>query len=268
MITARTRPFALLGNPVSHSLSPLMHNAAFRAAGLDAVYLAVPCAESDLPGMIRSLVAAGGGGNVTIPHKGAAAAMGHGDARVARLGAANLFCSAEGAIRLANTDVDGLLSLLDAIGAPEAASWLVLGTGGTARAVVGAAAERGARVAVRSREHDRARRFTEWMATLGVADADPEACQVAINCTPLGLRPGDPAPIELDTHPVVAWVVDCTYRAEGPTALVRDAWDRGLAVADGRELLLAQGVAGWRHWFPGVQPPVEVMRAALEGRMG
>lgn len=268
MITARTRPFALLGNPVAHSLSPLMHNAAFRAAGLDAVYLAIACAENDLPGMIRSLMAAGGGGNVTIPHKGAAAAMGHGDPRVARLGAANLFCTEAGAIRLANTDVDGVLAVLDALGAPAGASWLVLGTGGTARAVAGAAAERGARVAVRSRDRDRARGFTEWMATLGVAPADPDACQVAINCTPLGLGADDPAPIELDVYPVVAWVVDCTYRASAVTRLVREAEARGLAVADGRELLLAQGVAGWRHWFPGVQPPVEVMRAALEGRMG
>jgi shikimate dehydrogenase len=267
MITAGTRPFAVLGDPVSHSLSPRMHNAGFRAAGVDAVYLAIACTESDLPGIVRSLVASGGGGNVTIPHKGAAAAMGGGDDRVMKLGAANLFHASEGKPRLANTDVDGLLAVLDALGVPPGSSWLVAGTGGTARAVVGAATERGARIAVRSRDRDRGREFAAWAATLGVEAAQAEACQVAINCTPMGLGADDPAPLDLDTMPVVAWVVDCTYRDRDPSALVRDAEQLGLAHADGRELLLAQGVAGWPYWLPGVQPPVEVMRAALEGRM-
>jgi shikimate dehydrogenase len=267
MITSATRPFAVLGAPVGHSLSPRMHNAGFRAAGVDAVYLALPCAESDLPCLIRSLVSGGGGGNVTIPHKGAAAALGGGDERVTRLGAANLFYGSEGSPRLANTDVDGLLTVLDALGVPRGASWLLVGTGGTARAVVGAAMECGARLAVRSRDHARGREFTAWAATLGVEAAQAEACQVAINCTPLGLGADDPAPLELDTLPVVSWVVDCTYRDRGRSTLVRDAERRGLAHADGRELLLAQGVAGWRYWLPGVPPPVEVMRAALEGRM-
>lgn len=267
MITAHTRVFAILGDPVHHSLSPVMHNAAFRAAGLDATYVAIRCAESDLAGVIRSLAANGGGGNVTIPHKGAAAALGGGDARVQRLGVANLFAWVDGGLRLCNTDVDGLLTVLDRLGVPTGTSWLVCGTGGTARAVVGAAAERGARVAVRSRDRARAHRFRAWCDGLGVAAASDVECQVAFNCTPLGLGADDAAPLELDTLPLTAWVVDCTYQRDGQTALVRDAEARGLHLADGRALLLAQGVAGWRHWFPAVEPPVEVMRAALLGRM-
>ena len=69
MISGRTRVFALLGNPVGHSLSPAMHNAAFQALGLDAVYVALPCEASELVVLMRMLARSGGGGNITIPHK-------------------------------------------------------------------------------------------------------------------------------------------------------------------------------------------------------
>lgn len=268
MITSRTRVFAVLGDPVAHSLSPLMQNAAFRAAGLDAVYLALPCVADDLVGVMRSLTRTGGGGNVTIPHKRLAAASGVGSTIVEQLGVANVFWSDNGELRLGNTDVDGLVALLDSIGAPTGAAWCIVGTGGSARAAVGAAAARGARVAIRSRDPVRAREFAAWAVTLGVATAEPTECQVVINATPLGLGADDPPPIELGPLPVVSHVADLTYRADGPTALVAEAQQRGLVAADGREMLLIQGTAAWRHWFPGVGVPTEVMRAALAGRMG
>ena len=267
MIGGRTRVFALLGDPVAHSLSPSMQNAGFRAAGLDAIYVPLRCVADDLIGVMRTLVRDGGGGNVTLPHKRVAAAAARGDARVQALGVANVFSSQQGELRVANTDVDGLLSLLDGIGAP-AASWCLVGTGGSARAVVGAAAERGARLAVISREASRAGSLLNWAAGLGVQPADVAECQVVINATPLGLRHDDPLPIELAAMPSVAYVADLTYRSDGPTDLIALARERGLASADGREMLLTQGVAAWAHWFPGVSVPVEVMRAALEGRMG
>jgi shikimate dehydrogenase len=267
MINARTRLFALLGDPVAHSLSPVMQNAGFRAAGLDARYLALRCSGDDLLGVMRTLVHDGGGGNVTVPHKLLAGGAGIGDARVRALGAANVFSSHRGELRVSNTDVDGLLALIDRIGAP-AAAWCVVGTGGSARAVAGAAAERGARLAVVSRDPVRGMRFSEWAAGLNVAPAALTECQVLINATPLGLHETDPLPMELGGLPVISYVIDLTYRPHRPTALVSAALERGLAAVDGREMLLIQGVAAWAHWFPGVSVPVEVMRAALEGRMG
>jgi shikimate dehydrogenase len=267
VIGSRTRVFALLGDPVAHSLSPRMQNAGFRAAGLDAVYVPMRCVGEDLPGVMRTLARDGGGGNVTLPHKHVAAAAAPGDARVTRLGVANVFASQHGEVRVANTDVDGLLSLLDGMAAPMA-SWCLIGTGGSARAVVGAAAERGARVAVVSRDASRGAALQAWAAGLGVQRAEVAECQVLINATPLGLQDDDPLPIELAALPSVSYVADLTYRATGPTALIELAMARGLAAADGREMLLTQGVAAWAHWFPGVSVPVEVMRAALAGRMG
>ena len=267
MIRGRSRVFALLGDPVAHSLSPAMQNAGFRAAGLDAVYVALRCAADDLVGVMRTLVTDGGGGNVTLPHKQVAATVATGDPRVRTLGVANVFSSNRGALQVANTDVDGLLALLDEIEAP-ATSWCIVGTGGSARAVVGAAAERGARVAVQSRDSGRSAAMLAWAATLGVQRAEIAECQVLINATPLGLHHADPLPVELGAMPVVTHVADLTYRADGPTPLIALARARGLAASDGHAMLLAQGVAAWAYWFPGVSVPVEVMRAALEGRMG
>lgn len=267
MIGARTRVFALLGDPVAHSLSPVMQNAGFRAAGLDAVYVPLRCSAEALPGVMRTLVQDGGGGNVTLPHKVAAAAAAPGDRRVTLLGVANVFSSQHGALQMGNTDVDGLLALLDGMGAPTA-SWCVIGTGGSARAVAGAAAERGARLGVISRDPHRAAEFHRWAAGIGVAPAVTHECQVVINASPLGLHEHDPMPVDLGAMPVVSFVADLTYRATGSTPLVEAARERGLVASDGRDMLLAQGVAAWANWFPGVSVPVEVMRAALEGRMG
>jgi shikimate dehydrogenase len=267
VISGRSRVFALLGDPVAHSLSPAMHNAGFRAAGLDAIYVPLRCAAEDLHGVMRTLALQGGGGNVTVPHKQVAAAAAPGDARVTALGVANVFASQEGQLRVANTDVDGVLALLDGMGVPRG-SWCVVGTGGSARAVVGAAGERGARLAVISRDHSRGESLLRWAAERGVQRADATECQVVINATPLGLRPDDPLPIELGAMPVVTHVADLTYRADAPTALIELARSRGLGAADGREMLLTQGVAAWTYWFPGIAVPVEVMRAALDGRMG
>jgi shikimate 5-dehydrogenase len=107
----------------------------------------------------------------------------------------------------------------------------------------------------------------DWAATLGVQAADGSECQVVINATPLGLHHADPLPVELGALPVVSHVIDLTYQADGQTPLIALARSRGLAAADGREMLLRQGVASWAYWFPGVSVPVEVMRAALGGRM-
>ena len=266
-VSARTRVFALLGAPVAHSLSPRMQNAAFQAAGIDAVYVVLqPTAES-LAAQMVTLVRGGGGGNVTVPFKELAAkAPGAREARVDLLASANAFGGADGAMRLGNTDVDGILAALDQLAAPSDA-WCVIGTGGSARGVVGAAAERGARIAVQSRDPERGRAFSSWAASIGVGKADAAECSVVINATPLGLSEGDPPPLNIATIARDAVVLDLVYNVDGPTRWVRACIAVGRRALDGREVLLAQGAASWRIWLPGLTPPVEVMRAALDGRL-
>lgn len=267
-IEARTRVFALLGDPVRHSLSPVIQNAAFRAAGVDAVYVALPCTPAEVAPLMAALVRTGGGGNITVPHKQVAAGVGAPDARVAAIGAANVFgAGSDGGMVVRNTDVDGILALVERLGVP-ADAWLVAGTGGSARAVVAAAREAGAAIAVQSRDSARAAAFAAWAATLGVAAAPPAEATLAINATPLGLHADDARPLDVDALPALRGVLDLTYRADGATALVAEARAKGLAAEDGREMLLVQGAAAWATWLPGTVPSLSVMRAALAGWMG
>ncbi|HET7024096.1 MAG TPA: hypothetical protein VFI39_02700, partial [Gemmatimonadales bacterium] len=113
MISGRTRTFALLGDPVAHSLSPVMQNAAFRVLGIDAVYIALKCAAEQVAALATELAAVGGGGNATIPHKGVlAAALARPSAVVTSLAGANTFWGEGGALAGDNTDVAGVLDAL------------------------------------------------------------------------------------------------------------------------------------------------------------
>ncbi|MGH7525710.1 MAG: shikimate dehydrogenase family protein, partial [Gemmatimonadales bacterium] len=155
MIDGTTRVFALLGDPVAHSLSPAMQNAAFRALGLPAVYVPLRCSTDDVPPLVRALTRAGGGGNVTVPHKETAAAAVDRCLESAEIaGACNTFWGEDGRSMGDNTDVTGVLVALKGLDAPSG-PWLVAGTGGGARAAVIAAGRRGAAVAISSRSEQR-----------------------------------------------------------------------------------------------------------------
>lgn len=261
-----TRVLALLGNPVGHSLSPLFQNAAIHAAGIDAVYVTLQCEAADIPSLMQTLSANGGGGNVTVPYKELAAGVGYASERVSQLGAANVFGAVENSLRVDNTDVTGILHALDRVDAPST-SWLLRGTGGSAKAVVAAAQVRGAALAILSRSAERAAGLRDLATRLGVSVAEERDCQVAINATPLGLQSGDPLPFDLRSLPEVRWAVDLVYRQAGETLWVESARAARCRAIDGREMLLAQGAASWKLWFPGVDPSLEVMRAALRSRL-
>ena len=266
MISGRTRVFALLGDPVSHSLSPAMHNAAFHALGLEAVYVPLRCRADTVEPLIQALTAAGGGGNVTVPHKEVAATAVRRLRERARIfGACNTFWAVADESMGDNTDGEGLIEALEALDPPDS-GWLVAGTGGSAHAVVGAARERGAGVAVLSRDLERQNRFEEWARSLGVTIVGREECGVLINATPLGLAPGDRLPIPLQLAPSAQVALDLVY-AEGETPWVRGLRAQGLRVADGRGMLVAQGAASFERWFPGVPAPREIMRAAVDAAL-
>lgn len=265
-MTSRTeRVFALLGRPVAHSLSPRMHNAAFAAMGIRARYVALDCSAEAVPTLIATLADNGGGGNVTIPHKAVAAAA------VTRMhgspaDACNTFWSEDGKVVGANTDVDGVLGAIDALGA-VADAWLVIGTGGSALAVAAAAAKQGARVAVQSRSDARAAAFTQRVEGLGAGLASPSECTLIINATPLGLGGGGQLPIRPEAVPQARFALDLVYRA-GETAWVHAMRSAGVRAADGREVLLRQGTAAFERWFPGRAAPVDIMRAAVRAGLG
>lgn len=268
-MTGSTRVFAVLGDPVAHSLSPAMQNAAFRLLGINAVYVPLRCSPDDVPGLMASLAKAGGGGNVTIPHKSVAArTVSRPSSWVRAIDACNTFWSdgADGSLIGDNTDIEGILAALDRLEAPDG-PWLLAGTGGSSRAVAAAAKERGVALAVTSRETARGLAFSRWAETaLGVRATEPAACRVLINATPLGLAAGDRDPITVEA-PAAEVALDLVY-AKGETGWVRRCRTRGLRAADGREVLVRQGAAAFSRWFPAKHPPIDAMRAAVHAALG
>jgi shikimate dehydrogenase len=265
VITGSTRVFAILGNPVAHSLSPAMQNAAFRALGIQAAYVPLACMAEDVPPLIQAL-ARSGGGNVTVPYKETAARAVAVCRELAEMvGACNTFWGENGSSIGDNTDVQGVLEALHQLEAPQA-PWLIAGTGGSARAAVVAARERGVGVAVTSRDEGRRREFESWISSRGVALAPASECRVLINSTPLGLKTGDPLPITPDIAPRAEVALDMVYGAD-ETPWIRAMRPRVRRAADGRAMLVAQGAAAFERWFPGKRAPVEVMRAAVNAAL-
>ncbi len=243
-----------------------MQNAAFRALGIQAAYVPLACADEDVAPLIQALVRAGGGGNVTVPHKEAAARAVDICRDLAKVvGASNTFWGENGSSVGDNTDVHGVLEALRQLEAPDG-PWLIAGTGGGARAVAMAARERGVDIAVTSRDASRRQEFERWMASRGVALVSASDCRVLINATPLGLEGNDPLPIPDEVAPRAEVALDLVYRA-GETAWIRAVRSRVRRAADGRAMLVAQGAAAFECWFPGKRAPVEVMRAAVNAAL-
>jgi shikimate dehydrogenase len=283
-ITARTALLGVVGDPVRHSLSPAMHNAAIGVLGLDWVYLALPVRAADLVTVLRGLEALDCRGlNVTLPHKQAAAAAAADLSPLAlRLGAVNtLVRRSKGGWYGTNTDVEGFLAPLRGEGVPgSGARALVLGCGGSARAVVAGLAELGpASLRIAGRHPERLASFAAscaaWTPHLdplhwsedGLADAIAEA-DLVVNTTPVGMG-SEAIPLtarELDALRPGTLVYDLIYTPR-PTALLREACSRGCRGLDGLEMLVQQGAASLRLWTGQTEVPVAAMRAAALGQL-
>ena len=265
LVGASTRLAAVIGWPVAHSRSPAMQNAAFAAAGLDAVYVALAAAPPDLAAVVRALAAVGAfGANVTVPHKQAVMALcDHVEPPADRVGAVNCLAFEGGAVVGHNTDAGGFVDGLRADGIdPAGRRALILGGGGAARAVAAGLSEAGAAVTVVARRPT----ATTWCQARGWDDLAAEAARadLLIDATSAALDDdGDRAladQVPLDALPAGAAVIALVYHRR-PTLLTRAA-DRGLQVADGLPMLLHQGARAFSIWT-GLPAPIDVMRSAL-----
>lgn len=274
-VTARTRLFCLLGDPVKHSLSPAMQNAAFREAGVDGVYVALRCSGEDLPALVRSLSRAGGGGNVTLPHKERAASVVDVPSEaVRRTGACNTFWWEDGSIHGDNTDVEGFRRALhDFRGGAEADRVLLLGAGGAARAALVALIDEGVgEVRILNRTVERARAVARRIGgkSVRVAEGPDEIREtpfdLVVNATRLGLSRDDPLPIDLDAVGELGGVLDLVYGEDG-TPLTRQARSRGIPASDGGGMLARQGAVSFERWWE--RPaPLDTMQRCVEARRG
>jgi shikimate dehydrogenase len=273
--TGDTRLAAVIGAPVRHSLSPLVHNAAFRALDLDWTYLAFEVQPADLPDALDGVRALGIAGlSVTMPHKEDVAGLVDelsDDARL--LGAVNCVVNDRGRLVGHNTDGPGFVAALAAeLGVrPEGKRCLVVGAGGAARAVVLALGRAGAAtVVVANRTPGRAEHAAALAGAAGrVADRGDVAAEVAladvvVNATSVGMgMPGSadvPFPTEA-LHPGQV-VADIVYQPL-VTPLVASARHLGVTATNGVSMLVHQAAVAFELWT-GVSAPVQVMTAAVE----
>ena len=279
-----TTRVALLGHPVAHSRSPAMHNAAFRALGLDWDYQALDVTPEEFADVVGTLPARGfAGANVTIPHKLRALEAAQEATEVAQAtGAANTLSFADGRVRADNTDAEGFLAALRerAGEAPAGMAALVLGAGGAARGVVYALLHAGAaRVTVWNRHPERAERLVADLApAAGESALDSQerpavgGFDLVVNATSLGMRhphasprPGEgdeffkAVPLSADEMDDRLTVVDLVYRQDR-TPLLRAAQARGALCVDGFDVLVHQGAASFRIWT-GMEAPLGAMRS-------
>ena len=267
----------VIGWPVEHSRSPLIHNywlAHYRIAG---AYRREAVPPEQFAAFVGSLAARGYvGANVTVPHKEAALALSAPDDRARAVGAANTLWR-DGVLRSTNTDVEGFLGNLDAA-VPhwdrDLGTVVVLGAGGAARAVIFGLLERGAgRIVVANRTPDRGgalrARFGARVHPLRWSERNAalERAALLVNATTLGMTGQQPLEIDVGRLPGHAIVSDLVY-VPLTTPLLEAAAARGLRTADGLGMLLHQAVRGFALWF-GTTPAVTAeLRALVEADLG
>lgn len=283
MINASTRLCCLIGHPVGHSVSPQMHNAAFRALGLNYVYLAFDVLPKMLADAVAGLRALGVAGfNVTIPHKVAVMRLlDELDRSAERMSAVNTVVNHHGVLRGYNTDLHGIRRALEGRGLPISMPALVIGAGGAARAAVAALIDLGfRRILIANRTIDRGLALAEIARSLGASaealDLDEGRrraveCGVVVNATPVGMYPDTSAtPLMAEEIRRGMIVLDLVYNPPR-TRLLEEAKRAGAVPVSGLDVLVYQGAEAFRLWT-GVDPPIEVMRRAvieaLEGYRG
>jgi 3-dehydroquinate dehydratase/shikimate dehydrogenase len=295
-ITAATRVYGVVADPVAHSLSPVVHNAALAAAGIDAVYLPfrVPAEQID-EFLARAAEWPLAGLSVTIPHKEAVLARaGRKDDLVAAIGAANTLSFGPDGIAAFNTDATAAMeSLRDAVeegddefidavesqlgipAAPKPApkigsvfglkTALVLGAGGAARAVAFGLKQKGVEVTVSSRTFERAKKMA---SEVGCKAADWNArhrmpYECVVNATPIGMHPNvEETPFAKEHLRSYMTVFDTVYNPEN-TLLVKEARAVGCRIVTGVDMFVRQAAIQFRIWH-GADAPDQVMRDALK----
>jgi shikimate dehydrogenase len=264
----------VIGWPVEHSRSPMIHNHWIGELGLDAEYRREAVPPDRLAEFVSGLAGRGYvGANVTVPHKQAALELAAPDDRAEAVGAANTLWLDGGTLRATNTDVEGFIGNLDA----TVPGWdrgletaVVLGAGGAARAVIFGLLKRSiGRINVINRNFERAMtlrgEFGGQLHPLRWEEKNEllAGSGLLVNATSLGMAGQPRLDISLNRLPLSAIIADIVY-APLETELLKDARERGLRTVDGLGMLLHQAVGGFERWF-GVRPPVtQALRALIE----
>ncbi|NEQ21025.1 MAG: shikimate dehydrogenase [Microcoleus sp. SIO2G3] len=285
MITGTTKLLGVIGDPIEHSLSPVMHNAAVTSLGVDYVYLALPVNAADLSVAIAGFQAIGlVGFNVTIPHKQAILPLLSEVSSVAKVvGAVNTVWRTDEGWSGTNTDVEGFIAPLQAHNRDwSQTTAVILGHGGAARAVVVGCTQLGCtKIHVVGRNKEKLSAFEQsWLDSslpvilnIHLWEQLPELLSQAdlvVNTTPVGMYPHvEESPVDAVVMQVMkenAIAYDLIY-TPNPTQFLQQAKQQGAIAIDGLEMLVQQGAAAFKIWI-GQTPPVDVMRQSLRQYLG
>ena len=275
-ISGKTRVCGVMGDPVGHSVSPAMHNAAFSALGLDYAYLPFNVSADGLAGAVAGIRALNiVGMNVTIPHKVTVIPLlDEIDPIAQRIGAVNVIHNKGGRLIGSNTDAVGFLRMLEERGIDARGLRVaVLGAGGAARAICFALASRGAEITILNRTADRAAGCAAEMAgytgrTFEALEMNPAnlaralaKADLLVNATSIGMVPDvDKSPVSRELLERRHTVVDIVYNPV-KTRLMRDAEKAGAMTIGGLDMLVWQGALAFEIWT-GHVAPLDVMRRA------
>jgi len=283
MISSKTSFIALIGNPVSHSLSPIMQNAAFKYLGLDLIYIAIPCKDEDLELVLNSLKKINCKGlNITIPHKEKVFDLCSEISPIAnKLKAINtLKLNSEKEWSATNTDVEGFIYPLQNLNLAKKKS-IILGSGGAARSVIqGLINLNLSTISVISRNksslNELIKNFDNQIQLQGFLNNDDQAqiliqeADLIVNTTPVGMKTtkyennvlpyGEAFWRSLKSQSIV---YDLIYNP-APTPLLKYCAKKGCMTIDGLEMLVAQGMKSLSFWTDGLEVPFHIMNDALK----
>lgn len=281
-ITAKTKLVGIFGYPISHSLSPVIHNAAFKVAGLDFVYVAFPVKPSLLNEAVKAIRALEiVGVNVTVPHKKEIIKfLDEVSPEAEKIGAVNTVVNLGGKLKGYNTDFRGFLESLKLRGVSlEGKKVLLIGAGGAALAIAFALLEgKIDTLFLINRTSERLKevveRLTRFFPEKRIKIADYEKrnslsfkgeVDILINATSLGMKEKDPPPISLDGFSSTLYVYDVVYNRE--TELLKGARKRKMRYQDGFDMLIFQAAAAFGIWT-GKKAPTGTMREVAKSFLG
>jgi len=267
-ISGKTRIMGIFGYPIEHTLSPLMHNSAFKRLGLDNCYVAFKVLPEDLPDAVKAIRSLNLlGVNITVPHKEKVIPLlDEVSEEASFIGAVNTIVNREGKLTGYNTDGRGFMSsLAEANISVDGKKILILGAGGASRAISYYLSEKTSKLSLFDIDKQKAKKLVNDLQKIrnNVFFLDNldniDTPEIIINATPLGLKPDDPLPINTEIISPDMIVCDLVYKK---TKLLQEAEKKGAKILDGSGMLLWQGVLAFELWT-GIKPPIEVMREVL-----
>ncbi len=275
-INGKTKVCALIGDPVGHSLSPVMHNAAFKELGLDIVYVAFPVKADELEDAIKGARSLGLLGlNVTMPHKHAVIQyLDETDSTAKAMGAVNTILNERGKLFGYNTDGKGVMIALQENRADtKEKKMLLLGAGGAAKAIAFQAAQETEELVILNRTEEKGKQLAELLnktfgtkvkgrtLSVDVLKEELETTEILVNATSIGMSPNvNASPVPVDFLHSDLCVMDIVYNPL-ETKLLKDAKNGGAKVVSGLEMLLYQGAVAFEIWT-NCPAPVDVMKKA------